>query len=248
MRAREGLFLVEGIRGVREFLRATIPMDIRFALVSARLRGAEGGGDLRATLESRGVPVEEVEHEELMALSDTEQSQGVLLVIGEPEDPWPDGEASDPCRVLVLDGIQDPGNVGTLIRVARGFGLDGVIALEGTVDPWNSKAVRSSAGAAAHLHVAKMPWCDARAWLRSQDVPVIVADPGGGDVREARLPGRWALVLGNEGAGVRPEVMEEAQSLLSISMLKGVDSLNVAVAGAILLFALAPATDLNGEG
>ena len=246
-RVREGLFVVEGIRGAREFLGATLPLEIRFALVSPRLQGVEGGNELREALGSLNVAVEEVEDRELAALSDTERSQGVILVVEEPRDPWPWQGRSDPFRFLILDGIQDPGNVGALVRVARAFGVQGVLALEGTVDPWNPKAVRGGAGAAAHLPVRRSSWQEARSWLGRHSVPLIVADPQGMDVRGARFPGAWALVLGNEGRGVRQEIRDEADGLLSVPMLGGVDSLNVAVAGAILLFALAPAPLQEGE-
>ena len=246
-RAREGLFIVEGIRGSREFLSATLPLEIRFALVSPRLEGVEGGKELRDALGSLDVRVEEVDDRDLTALSDTERIQGVMLVVEEPRDPWPWEGRSDPCRLVLLDGIQDPGNVGTLVRVARAFGIQGVLALEGTVDPWNPKAVRAGAGAAAHLPVRRSSWPEARVWLRRHRIPLIVADPGGADVRHARFPGAWALVLGNEGRGVRHEIREEADRLLSVPMMGGVDSLNVAVAGAVLLFALASAPHQEGE-
>jgi TrmH family RNA methyltransferase len=193
------------------------------------------------------VAVEEVEDRELAALSDTARSQGVMLVVEEPRDPWPWQGRAGPWRVVILDGIQDPGNVGALVRVARAFGIQGVLALEGTVDPWNPKAVRGGAGAAAHLPVRRSSWQEARVWLRRHRIPVIVADPEGMDVRNARFPGAWALVLGNEGKGVRQEIREEADGLLSVPMLGGVDSLNVAAAGAILLFSLALAPHQEGE-
>jgi TrmH family RNA methyltransferase len=246
-RVRERLFVVEGIRSTREFLGATLPLEIRFALVSPRLEGVEGGEELRNALGSLNVMVEEVEDRELAALSGTERIQGVLLVVEEPRDHWPWQGRSDPWRVVILDGIQDPGNLGALVRVARAFGIQGVLALEGTVDPWNPKAVRGGAGAAAHLPVRRSSWPEARAWLRRQEIPLIVADPEGTDVRNARFPEAWALVLGNEGRGVRQEIREEADALLSVPMLAGVDSLNVAVAGAVLLFSLAPAPHQEGE-
>ncbi|MGW8268507.1 MAG: TrmH family RNA methyltransferase [Longimicrobiales bacterium] len=247
LRVREGLFLFEGVRAAKEFLTATRPLEIRFAMVSPRLREIGGGGEIEGRLSERGVLVEEGEDRELKALSDTEQTQGILLVMKEPGCVWPLGDGPDLSRLLLLDGIQDPGNVGTLIRVARAFGLDGVLALEGTSDPWSAKAVRGAAGAQAHIPVAKVAWPEARGWLVDQGVPILVADAGGKDVRDHQSEERWALVLGNEGAGVRREIREGAEELLAIRMAEGVDSLNVAAAGAILLFALGSTSGHHGR-
>lgn len=247
LRARGGLFLVEGIRGVGEFLRATLPVKVRFALVSPGLQATAAGARLRGELDAASFPVEEVGGLELASLSDTEQSQGVLLVVEEPRGSWPFLRPEGRLRILLLDGLQDPGNVGTLIRTARAFGLNGVLALEGTADPWNAKAVRGGAGAAAHIPVASAIWEEARAWLLEQGVPVYAADAGGDDVRGLQRPESWALVLGNEGAGVRREIKEAAEGAVSIPMEGGVDSLNVAMAGAILLYALSQTSTPKGR-
>lgn len=246
-RAREGLFLVEGVKAAKEFLTATRPLEIRFAVVSPRLREISGGPELEGMLYERGVRVEEGEDRELRTLSDTERTQGILLVMREPVGVWPPGEGPDRPRLLLLDGIQDPGNVGTLVRLARAFDLDGVLALEGTSDPWSPKAVRSAAGASAHIPVAGISWPEARDWLSDRDVPILVADAGGRDVRGFHPALGWALVLGNEGSGVRREIREGAQALLAIRMAEGVDSLNVATAGAILLFALGSISGHHGR-
>jgi TrmH family RNA methyltransferase len=247
LRAREGLLLVEGVRTATEFLTAARPQAIRFAMVSPRLEEIGGGPEIRAKLSDRGIQVEEVEDGELKSLSDTELSQGILLVVEEPVGPWPPGEEMESPRLLLLDGIQDPGNVGTLVRVARAFGLDGVLALEGTADPWNPKAVRASAGASAHLPLARISWGVAREWLDRRSLPILVAEAGGMDVRDFRQEGGWALVLGNEGAGVRREIRDAARELLAIRMAGGGDSLNVATAGAILLFVLAASQGHGGK-
>ena len=98
--------------------------------------------------------------------------------------------------------------------------------------------MRGAAGASAHIPVARISWLEVREWLVNRGVPVLVAEAGGKDVRDFHPAQTWALVLGNEGAGVRREIREGAQEHLAIRMPEGVDSLNVATAGAILLFAL----------
>jgi TrmH family RNA methyltransferase len=246
-RPREGQFIVEGVRGVREVLRGKLTPEVRFALVSPRLDRVGEGGDLKSLLAASGFPVEELSDRELEALSDTEHPQGVLMVVKEPRDPLGVLAAHSAPRVLLLDGVQDPGNTGTLIRAARAFGLNGVFALEGTVDPFNPKVVRASAGALAHIPVLRLPWADVGRWLGEKKVPLLVADAGGEDVRSVGLLPPWALVIGNEGAGPRIEIMESAARVLAIPMDAGVDSLNAGLAGAILLFALSPSSGEKTE-
>lgn len=248
-RAREGSFLVEGIRGAGEVLRATLPMEVRFGLVSPCLRDSAAGAELADSLRSAPFPVEELPDAELEALSAVERPQGVLLVVREPPDPLARVPAGAGSRVLLLDGIQDPGNAGTLVRAARAFGLDGVFALDGTVDPWNPKVVRSSAGAVAHIPVARLSWADAAAWLDRAGAMLLVADPAGEDVRGFRPAIPWALAVGNEGAGPRKEILGRAHRVLAIPMAPGVDSLNAGMAGAILLFTLGghPGRETGGE-
>ncbi len=239
-RPREGQFLVEGVRGVREILKGELTPEVRFTLVSPRLNRIQGGDDLMASLTASGLSLEEVSDQELEGLSDTEHPQGVLMVVKEPQDPLGALAAHSAPRVLLLDGVQDPGNAGTLIRAARAFGLSGVFALEGTVDPFNPKVVRASAGALAHIPVLRLPWAQVSPWLEKKRVPLLVSDAVGEDVRAVDVAAPWALVVGNEGAGARNELLEKATRVLAIPMDPGVDSLNAGLAGAILLFALSP--------
>jgi len=241
-RPREGYFIVEGVRWAREILMGDLTPEVRFALVSPRLAGFQAGRDLVNLLTASGLPLQEVSDQELEALSDTEHPQGVLLVVREPHDPLGVLMAHAVPKVLILDGVQDPGNTGTLIRAARAFGLSGVFTLEGTVDPFNCKVVRASAGALAHIPVLRLPWADVSQWLEEKRVPLLVADARGEDVRAVDLQPPWALVVGNEGAGPRIELMERAARVLAIPMDPGVDSLNAGLAGAILLFALSPSS------
>ncbi len=231
-REREGLLLVEGIRAAAEALAAGAP--VRFAVVSDRLPELAGGDALRAQLAETGVDVIEVPREELLELSDTEASQGVLLVC-----PEPGRGAQLPAAgpLLVLDGIQDPGNIGTLVRAAAAFGLAGTVVLEGTVDPFNPKAVRAAAGAIFRAPVVREPWECLERPLRDRG-PILIAHMGGRDVGTVRPGESWSLVVGSEASGPRPAVRAAASEVVSIPMRGGVESLNAAVAGAILLYVL----------
>lgn len=233
-REREGLVLVEGLRAVAEALAAGARAS--FAVVSPRLSLLDGGNELLAALARDAVEVAEVDDAELTRLSDTEHPQGVLLVCRQPAG---SDEAFVPgARLLVLDGIQDPGNVGTLVRAATAFAVDGVVALDGTADPWGAKAVRASAGMVFRRPLVQVAAGDALRRLGDAGIPVLVADASGVDVEGVDVPGGWALAVGNEGAGPRPDVRGAAFATVRIPMPGAAESLNAGVAGSILLYAL----------
>ena len=234
LRPGEGLVLVEGVRAVGEALQAGA--EARFAVVSARLEERDRGAALLRTLEATDTQIVRSDDRSLDDLVDTERHQGVLIVCREPRG---DPDAIAPSGgVLVADGIQDPGNLGTLIRSAVAFGTAGVVVLKGTVDPWAPKSVRSSAGMGFRLPVVRMSGPRFLAWTDETDRAVLVAEPGGVDVRRLSPGHAWVLVVGNEGRGVSPEVRRAATARPSVSMVGPADSLNAGVAGAILLYAL----------
>jgi len=236
-RAREGLFLVEGIRSAGEALKAGA--DVRFAVLSGRAMALPGGEAAVDRLRGAGVDVYEVDDADFAELSDTDAPQGLLLVCREPSTSLETFGATDIApRILVLDGLQDPGNVGTLVRVAAAFGLTGVIALDGTVDPYNPKVVRSSAGGIFTTPVVTEPWSRVHPWLGSHGVRLLVADASGAEVSRVEPGGPWALVIGSEGAGARPEIRAAAELPVGLRMPGGAESLNAAVAGSILLYVL----------
>lgn len=239
-REREGLFLVEGVRGVTEALDGGA--DVVFAVIAPRAREVPGGDEVVARLRSAGSDVHVVEDPDLARLSATESPQGVLVVCREPRadlgDLDPRGGVLPTLRLLLVDGVQDPGNLGTLLRAAAAFDLRGVVVLEGTVDPYNAKAVRAAAGALFRLTVVSAPWHRVREWLGERNVRVLVADAAGDDVASVRPAPPWALVVGSEAGGVRKEVSGEASAVVAVPMPGGTESLNAGVAGAILLYAL----------
>lgn len=228
--------LVEGPRVALEALGA--PGDVAWALVGEAYAATETGRRILAACRSRGVEAEAVPDEAVRALCSTEAPQPVLLAAKTP----PMGtHAGAPGRYLLADGIQTPGNLGALARSAWAFGLDGVIVGPGTVDPWNAKAVRGSAGAAFRIPFLRAT----EEWLNagSPDETLFYADPAGSPVEvvlAAGVPASWALALGNEGRGVS-EAVRLRGSALAVPVQPGVESLNAAVAGSILLYALARA-------
>ena len=232
-RERSGRFVAEGVRAVEELLRS--PIKVLGALVSPSLEGVPKGPALRAALVERGVEVAEVDEREFGSAADTDSPQGVLAVADIPKRSLDDTTLPPVARILVLDGIQDPGNVGTIVRTAAALGATATVALPGTVDLWNAKVVRSAMGALFTHQALAVSWEVLEAYLTRHDVPLWSTDAGGTPVSTA--PDRLALAVGNEGAGVSDGVRERSERLISIP-IEGVDSLNVAVATGILLYSL----------
>jgi TrmH family RNA methyltransferase len=233
-RERERQVLVEGVRAVGEALAGGA--EFAFACISPRLDDLGGGPALVEALHGAGVEVISLVDDELASLSDTDRPQGVLAVCREPGRDLPALEEDG--RYLVLDAIQDPGNVGTLIRAAVAFDLDAVLALDGTADPWSPKAVRASAGLTFRLPVHSLAASRAVELLLEAGVELLAAAAEGTDVRELSPAGGWALAVGNEGAGVREALRGACRHTVAIRMPGPAESLNAGIAGAILLHAL----------
>ena len=232
-REAEGLFLAEGVRVVEELLDAGLP--VRLAVVSPALDETPRGEALAERLRA-AAPVREVGAGELNELADTRTNQGVLAVAElrrATPDAIPDrGSAT----VLVLDGVQDPGNLGTLVRSAAAFGCDAVAYLPGTVDPWNPKAVRGAAGALFRIPVLQADPDELMGRLSAAGYAVLGADAAGRPVDTVERPPRTALVVGNEGSGLSDHSRAHVDALVAVPMAETVESLNVAVAAGILLY------------
>ena len=233
-REREGRFIAEGVRVVEELLDAGIVPVL--SVVSSSLEDTERGRRLRKRLE--GTDVRTVPEGALKALSDTTTPQGVLVVAETPSVSLEGVEPGGRSVVLVVDGVQDPGNLGTLGRAAAAFGCDAVVCLPGTVDAWNPKAVRASAGAVFRIPVVTASLAEVTEWLGRGGYLLAGADAAGPSVSGVAWPDRVALVVGNEGAGLGEESRGRCERLVSVPMRGGTESLNVAVAGSILLYEL----------
>lgn len=235
-RERRGLALAEGVRLVEEALAAGLP--VRGVAISPALEATTRGQALKSALERRGMALEPVSDAELEQLADTEHPQGVVAVI-EPRR-WTLGDiaAAPGSPVLVLDGVQDPGNVGTILRSALGLGAAGVIALKGTAELTNPKVVRGSMGALFRLPAVAAEGAGYLAWAGERGIETWVTAAGGTPIEPGEARGHPApigLVLGNEGAGVSPALEAAASRRVAIRLAPGAESLNVAVAAGILL-------------
>ena len=236
-RERNGLFVVEGTRAVEELARS--PLSITGVLAVHDLADNPRGAALRDALAARGADIATVSATEFESAAETESPQGILAIAATPTYTFDQLVSADPARILVLDAVQDPGNVGTIIRTAAGLGATATIALPGTVDLWNAKVVRSAMGAHFLHRAFHSTWDELRLFLERTGISLWGADAAGTPAGDD-APRRLALAVGNEGAGLGEPVRRYAERLVSLPLANGVESLNVAVAASLLLYELRP--------
>ncbi len=221
-------FVVEGVRLAEEALRAGVrPLAVYFCPACLSPRGMA----LVAQWRGQDVPIWEVTPEVMAAMSATETPQGLLAVFPWLDRPWP----AQGAMFLLIDGLQDPGNLGTILRTAWAAGVDGVYLLPGTTDVWAPKVVRGGMGAHFHLPLRKLNWEALPQAVAGYTV--LVADAHQGlPYTQAPWHRPFVLVIGNEAHGVRPPVRALAHAFVHIPLASGVESLNAAVATGVLLF------------
>jgi len=173
----------------------------------------------------------------LSLLADSKTPQGIVaeILLEQPE--LPDQLQG---RFLYLEDVQDPGNVGTMIRTADAAGYDGVFLSDKSADIYNQKTLRSMQGSHFHLPIYRGPILDMVEACKKQGVPVLATTLSdvSVDYKAVKIDGNFALVMGNEGQGISQDMAESADQLVHISMSGQAESLNVAVAAGILMFSL----------
>lgn len=235
-RERQSLFVSEGVRAVEELLRATL--HVEGALATRELATSPRGIELMKALDARGIAVLMVSDAEFESAADTESPQGILAIARVPEHTLEEVTKTAAQRLLVLDAIQDPGNVGTILRTAAALSVTATIALPGTVDLWNAKVVRSGMGAHYHHLTLSSTWDELDSFRAMHHVALWGADSLGQPIDGVRAPERLALVVGNEGNGLTNQSRERVEKMVALPIASSVDSLNVAVATGIFLYLL----------
>lgn len=201
---------------------------------------------LVAQLRQAGVRVRQESREQLTLVAQAPAHQGVVAFVHPQEslsiedlfEPGPGTRPGNARLLLALDGVEDPQNLGALLRVADGAGVDGVILTERRSAPLSPVAVKASAGAAEHLRIARVVnLVRALEELKRQNLWIIGLDERGtSDYDQFDFSGNCVLVLGREGAGLHDLVRRTCDHLLRIPMAGGVSSLNVSTAGAVVLY------------
>jgi TrmH family RNA methyltransferase len=234
-RKERGLFLIEGIRLMEEAVKERV--SIEEALYTDRLEETGRGKALYAAIRRMGIPIYLIPEKTLEAIAETENPQGILAVARQLR--WEFEDIAKGRRpVIVACGLQDPGNLGTIIRTADAGGCGGVITIHDTVDSYNSKVIRATMGSIFRLPV-----------LRVDDPKEAISSlkKGGYQVLATTMHSKTsyldidyrrptAFLIGQEAAGLPKDIMESADIRVFIPMRGGVESLNAAMSAGILIY------------
>lgn len=239
-RQESGLFFVEGLRVVAEAVEQSAAVET--LVVAPDLLRSEFGQRLVAGQRARNVEVLEVSAEVFQRLSVKEGPQGLAAVIRQH---WCNLEAVDfkPGSALssgtwvALDSVADPGNLGTILRTHDAVGGQGVILLDQSTDPYDPSAARASMGALFTQKLVHATFAQFASWKRAVGVPVVgTSDKASSDYHAYRYPGSLVLLMGSEREGLMKHHLDLCDAVVSIPMLGKSDSLNLAVATAVVLY------------
>jgi len=222
---RKSSYLIEGWHLFEEAVQAGATIEIIFAL-------AEHGGKLADYPQTMFVS-EEI----LLDLADSQTPQGIIAIVKKEEEQVPDLALG---RYLFLEDVQDPGNVGTMIRTADAAGFSGVIVSSKSADIYSLKTLRSMQGSHFHLPIYRMPVETFVEEAKKDNLPILATtlSSKSKDYRELDQLEDFALVMGNEGQGISQFMTDQADQLVHITMKGQAESLNVAIAAGILMFYL----------
>lgn len=236
-REKYGSFLVEGKRMVSEAV-CYAKNSINFIAVSELF--VNNNKELLNELECTGLKIVSVPDSIFNSIADTATPQGIAAAVSKPPAAEPDVEEAE--RVLILDGVSEPGNMGTIIRTAEAAGIEYIFIMRGCVDVYNPKTVRATMGSIFRMKFIYLNKYEQIDKLRQSGFKVIASSLRGGiDLRENRDKilkscSRRAVVVGSEAFGVSDELLSRADLKVYIPMNGSVESLNAAVAAGILMY------------
>lgn len=235
-RERLGRTLVDGIRETTRALDAGLAIDAVYA--GPRVADGTEGRELLARLAVAGVPVVGVSAPVAERIAYGSLADGIVAVVTPPSTALDRLALPRPGPlVLVLEGVEKPGNLGAALRSADGAGVDAVVLADARTDPWNPNAIRASLGTILSVPLASVSAVEALGWCRDLGLRIVAARVDGGrSYAELDLRGPTAIVLGSEADGLTAVWAAPDVVGVSIPMLGWADSLNVSVAAAVLLY------------
>ncbi|QKS72004.1 RNA methyltransferase [Paenalkalicoccus suaedae] len=225
-RDRSGLFIIEGRHLVEEALKAGL--NVKDLII-------EEGVELSKEWDVCDVLRVEVPERVMKEICETETPQGIAAICELPDR---QNILFEKGKFLLIDNVQDPGNIGTMVRTADAAGLDGIILGEGCADPFSGKVLRATQGSLFHISVQKMDLHEAIERCKENGVPVFGTSLHGSTFNAIAPQENFALLLGNEGSGVDPTLLKQTDQNLYIPIHGEAESLNVGVAAGILMYHL----------
>jgi len=235
LRERDAVYVAWGLHLAQEALRTRAPLHQAF--VGPHLQESREGRDVLRGLSRAGVPVLRATTRILETIVEGSGDQGILILCARPEHPPSRLLHSAVSLVLAVHGVQDPGNLGSILRSAGALGASGVITLPGCADPFGSRAVRAAMGAQFVLPIAATDMGELLARARAARLQLVAADPHGPDApHQVDLTLPTILLLGSEGGGLPAGLLEAAQRRVRIPMTRGVESMNVHAAAVGFLY------------
>ncbi len=227
--------VVEGVRMIEDVLTSGVSVEV--ILYDPMAMTGPRAVAVLDRARQQGVRLVTATARVVAACSQVETAQGIIAVVAHPRAALSDVLASPQLTVVIVDRIQDPGNLGTIIRIADAAGASAVVSTTGSVDARNPKAVRATMGSLFHLPVASAPTPQLVAALQERHVRILLADPAGAsDYTQVDYRSPIAIVLGNEGEGPDALWRTASPTNVRIPLYGRADSLNVAVAAALLLY------------
>jgi TrmH family RNA methyltransferase len=234
-RQQTGLYFIEGLRIVTEAVQQAAP--IQTLIVAPELLTSSLARDLLAEAAQHGTPILEVSEAVFASLSQKEGPQGLAAVLRQQYQPLNNIHPLPGQSWVILDSVQDPGNLGTILRTHDAVGGTGVILLDQSTDAYDPTAMRASMGALFSQCLARASLNEFQDWLQTQHLPVIgTSDKASINYHGFAYPDPLLLLMGSERQGLQPEALRLCQAVVRIPMQGRSDSLNLAVATALVLY------------
>lgn len=234
-RYREKAFIIEGPHLVEMALASGSP--VKKAFFTSSFSAKKEGQRLLREILKKTFEIFEVTDQILNKLTDTETPQGILAIASYTHRNLREIRFRSVPFIVVIDGVQEPGNLGTIIRTSDAAGADAVIILRGTCDPFMQKTIRATAGSIFNIPVIHAETDKLLKWLASEKIHLIVTDVDAKvSIFDANLKNAVAFVFGNEAHGVSSQMKRNADSILKVPIIGKAESLNVAASAAVCLY------------
>ena len=234
-RSKEGKFIIEGYRIL------TLAMEfegiIDYVFINEDFEAKKEHGEFVSVLENKGIKVYKTLNKNFKDMVDTENTQGILAVVSFEKKNLKENLRDDDKYIVVLDRIQDPGNMGTIIRTADAAGADAIITLKGCVDIYNPKVIRSTMGSIFRMNIIPAERDEMISVLKERGIKIVSSWLNTDNYYDRVDYGeKVALVIGNEANGIEDSIAEQSDILVKIPIYGSAESLNAAISSAILMY------------